>query len=232
MRPRRRAGSSCSRVVLALAGLLLAGCGIDIHPGAAAVVNGHVISQSQVDDLVLAACDYSRAVRAEQGGAEPTQSMGNLRTSLAGALIQFEITDEAASQLGLSVSEAKISELTSANPMPAGLSGESRDLLEGFFHDASRAQLQQAVLGAHLSDPKVTTADDVTPANVDAGMRYLDSFAAKQDVTVDPSYGSWDGSALVSSSGSLSDPVSTTPAARPNPSPDAVADLPPSQVCG
>lgn len=227
MRPGRRASSRRYLVSSAAAVLMLAGCGTNFHPGAAAVVNDHAISESEVDNLVLAACEYSKEVRLEQGGAEPGQSMASLRSSLAAALIRFEITDEAATQLGLSVSDAKIAELTAANQIPPGLSETTRELLEGFFLDASRAQLQQAVVGAHLSDPQVTTADHITSADSDAATQYLNHFAAKQDVTVNPSYGSWDGSALVHGSGSLSDPVSTTAtAAAP------VADLPPSQVCG
>lgn len=116
MTPRRLATGRRCLVAGALATLLLTGCGTGIRPGAAAVVNGHVISQDEVDELVLAACDYSKAVRLEQGGAEPAQSMADLRSRLALALIQFEITNAAAAQLGLSVSEAKIGQLTSANP--------------------------------------------------------------------------------------------------------------------
>lgn len=211
----------------------VAGCGVNIHPGTAAVVNGHVISQGEVDDLVLAACEYSEAVRLEQGGAEPGQSMAALRSSLAEALIQFEVTDEAARQLGLSVSDASVAKLTADSTMPPGLSDESRELLEGFFSDASRAQLQQAVVGAHLRDPKVVTAEDATPEDIDAATKYLNTFAADQDVTVNPSYGSWDGTTLVHTSGSLSDAVSTTPPADDlAAAPDPVKDLPPSQVCG
>ncbi len=211
----------------------LAGCGTNIHPGTAAVVNGHVISQGEVDDLVLAACEYSKAVRLQQGGAEPGQSMATLRSSFVEALIQFELTDEAVSQLELSVSDAGIAELTAANTMPPGLTEESQGLLEGFFFNASRARLQQAVVGAHLRDPKVVTAEDVIPEDIDAATKYLDKFATNQDVAVNPSYGSWDGSTLVHTSGSLSDAVSTTPpAAGPGAAPDPVKDLPPSQVCG
>lgn len=231
MRPRRLAARGRYLVTGALAMLLLAGCGTGIRPGAAAVVNGHVITQDEVDDLVLAACEYSKAVRLEQGGAEPAQSMATLRSSLAEALIQFEITDAAAAQLGVSVSDAKIAQLSSGNPMPAGLSKTSRDLLEDFFYGASRAQLQQAVVGAHLRDPKITTADAVTPQDLQAATEYLDDFAKQQEVTVNPSYGSWDGSTLVDVSGSLSDPVSTSATAA-DPAADPVEGLPPSQVCG
>ncbi len=196
------------------------------------MVNGHAITAGRVDALVLAACDYSKAVRQEQGGAEPTQSVAQLRSAITQALIQFELTGEAADQLGLSVSDAKIASLTSASTMPAGLNTDSRTLLEEFFSDSAKAQLQQAVVGAHLADPKVTTADDVSQTDLGAATPYLDKFAAKQDVSVNPSFGSWDGTTLVSGSGSLSDPVSTTPVPAGSTPAAAVGDLPPSQVCG
>lgn len=224
---RRRRGAALAVVV----GLALSGCGTQFHPGQAAIVDGDAISASHVDDLVLAACDYSEQVRVEQGGAEPTQSMASLRFGLMQALIQFDITDEAARQLGLSVSDAKIAEVASTSTMPPGLSSSSESLLKQFFSDSAKAQLQQAVIGAHLRDPKVTTADSVNQSDVQAAAPYLKKFAAKQDVIVDPSFGRWNGTTLVSASGSLSDPVSTTPPAVGGPSP-AVADLPPSQVCG
>lgn len=226
MRCRRR-----SAALAVVVGLALSGCGTKFHPGQAAIVDGDAISASHVDDLVLAACDYSERVRVEQGGAEPTQSIASLRFGLMQALIQFDITDAAARQLGLSVSDAKIAEAASTTTMPPGLSSSSESLLKQFFSDSAKAQLQLAVIGAHLRDPKVTSADSVNSSDMQAATPYLKKFAAKQEVTVDPSFGRWNGTTLVSASGSLSDPVSTTPPSPGGPSP-AVADLPPSQVCG
>jgi hypothetical protein len=215
--------------VSALLVVALTACGANFHPGEAAIVNGQGISASSIDNLVLAACDYSEQARLSQGGAEPTQSMANLRFSITQALIHFVITNEAASRLGLTVSDAKIASVAGSTSVPEGVSPTSRSLITKFFSDAAKAQLQQAAIGAHLRDPKVTTADAVTKKDLQAAAPYLDKFATQQHVVVDPSFGKWNGTALVQASGSLSDPVS---AAAGSSSATAVKDLPPSQVCG
>lgn len=212
--------------------MTLAGCGTRFHPGDAAVVDGTAITASSIDDLVLAACDYSRQVRLSQGGAVPTQSTASLRSNLAKALIQFEITDRAAAKLGVTVSDARIAQLAGTTSLPAGVSGTTKSLLTQFFHDSAKAQLQQAVIGAHLRDPSITTAEAVTQSDLSAAAPYLAKFAAKQDVSVDPSFGRWDGTKLIAASGSLSDPVSATPTPVTGNSASAVKDLPHSQVCG
>jgi SurA-like protein len=215
--------------VFALLVVTLTGCGANFHPGEAAIINGQGISVSSIDNLVLAACDYSKQARLSQGGAEPTQSMANLRFSITQALIHFVITNKAASLLGLTVSDAKIASVAGSTTVPDGVSGTNRSLLTNFFSDAAKAQLQQAVIGAHLRNPKITTADAVTKKDLQAAAPYLDKFTAHQHVVVDPSFGKWNGTALVQASGSLSDPVS---AAAGSSSATPIKDLPPSQVCG
>jgi hypothetical protein len=212
--------------------VVLAGCGLRFHPGEAAVVDGTAITAGHVDDLVLAACDYSKQVRLSQGGAVPAQSTASLRSNLIKALIEFVITDRAASKLGLTVSDARIAQLAGSTTMPAGVSSSTKTLLSEFFHNSAKAQLQQAAIGAHLRDPSITTADTVTQSDLSAATEYLNEFAAKQHGSVDPSFGKWDGTKLVDTSGSLSDPVSATPTPVTGNSASAVKDLPPSQVCG
>lgn len=227
MRLKRRFGAVAALVVFAVTG-----CGTSFHPGQAVVINGQGVSASSIDDLVLAACDYSKQVRLAQGGAEPTQSMASLRSSLTQALIQFAITNKAATQLGLTVSGAKIAALSGSSTMPPGISPSSRSVLTDFFADSAKAQLQQAVIGAHLRDRKVTTADAVTQDDLKAATPYLNKFAAKQHVVVDPSYGKWNGTALVAASGSLSDRVSAVSTPSTADPASSVKNLPPSQVCG
>lgn len=196
------------------------------------MVDGTAITANHIDDLVLAACDYSKQARLSQGGAVPTQSMANLRANLTKALISFAITDRAASKLGVSVSAARVAQVAGTSSMPAGVSAQTKSLLMQFFYASAKAQLQQAVIGAHLRDPSITTADSVTQNDVSAAAPYLLKFASQQDVSVDPSFGKWDGTRLIDTSGSLSYPVSATPTPATGISAGAVKDLPPSQVCG
>jgi hypothetical protein len=228
------------RAVAALAVVgVLAVTGCDAHPGSAAVINGSSISQSKVDNLVLAACDFTKVGRVQSGGTTPGQSMANLRHVILQDLITFEIAGEAAAHLHLTVSQAKIGEATANQSIPQSLSSSEREQLQQFFRASSVAQLQQAVIGAHLNDPTVTNADSVTNNNVaklvSQAQKYLQTFTAKQDIVVNPQYGAWNGHTLVDASGSLSKPASQAAlrwiTLRRSAS-SSVAELPPSQVCG
>ncbi len=213
-----------------LAVVFLTGCGPNFHPGDAAVVNGQAIRANQVDDLVLAACDYSAQNRVSQNGTLPTQSTANLRLAITQALIQFQLIDQVAHQQGLSVSDARIAQLMGGSPIPSGVSGQHRQLLAQFLRDSAKAQLQQAVIGAHLHHPNITTDAKVSKTDIPLATQYLNKFFAKQSVIVDPGFGKWTGTKLVPSSGSLSYPVSTTP--QPGQSTPDLQSLPASQVCG
>ncbi len=218
--------------VVALAGFAVAtviGCGTDLHPGAAAVVNGTTFSQSRVDDLVQAVCSFTKIQREQTGGTEPTATLAQARTSLSSALISFELTDLAAAQLGVTVKDSAVANAAAGNPVPEELDEADAELLQGFFEDSARFQLQQTAIGAHLEDPSVTTAAVTDEADAARAQGYLRKFAANQEVTVSPAYGAWNGSFVARRSGSLSDPVSETAKRLTR---QSAADLPPSQVCG
>jgi hypothetical protein len=217
----------------------LAVTGCDVHPGSAAVVNGTSISESKVDNLVLAACAFIKVGRIKSGGQTPGQSMASLRQVILEDLINFQITREAAARLHLTVSEAKIGEASANQPIPASLSSSEREQLQQFFRASSVAQLHQAVIGAHLQNHSVTNADNVTTNNVSrlvsASQKYLRTFSEKQDVVVNPKYGAWNGHNLVDVNGSLSAPASEAAkhwAALRRVDSSSVEGLPPSQVCG
>ena len=90
--------------------------GTDLNPGKAANVGDESISGGTVDDLVEAACEYTEAIRKEQGsGTEPTQAVANLRTSVTRQLIQGEVTQAAMDELGL----ASTSRLSPGSPQAA-----------------------------------------------------------------------------------------------------------------
>lgn len=230
---RRRAAAG----VAALAVLAVSGCGsTNLHSGSAAVVDGTAISQSQVDTMVMAACGFIKANNEANHQPGLNQSVAGLRNNLANSYIVFLLDDRAARKLHISISEAAISRFPS--PIPKGVSAADRATLKQFFHQATKSQLQEAVIGEHLKDPSVTTADKITRANITsyghAAMNYLSRFRVNQDVTVNPSLGIWSGTALQPGSGSLSDAVSTKAkkwltlrSGGGSPS-----DLPTSQRCG
>ncbi|MGH3471441.1 MAG: SurA N-terminal domain-containing protein [Nocardioidaceae bacterium] len=220
--------------VASLCVLALAGCGTDLHPGDAVVVNGTAISQAQVDSLVTAVCNYQKVEREAQGASKPSTSVAFLRSRLASDLISFKLKDKAAQDLGLEVTPAEVARLAGQSTVPKGLDGQDAGLIRGYFEDVARSNLEQALIGAHLKNPKVTSAEKVTQADLNAATPYMTAFAKKQHVTVNPSYGRWDGSSNQAVSGSLSDPVSAAAKAQLSSASklDAPAGTPASQVCG
>ena len=219
------------------AALALTSCGTDLNPGTAATVGDESISQGTVDDLVEAACEYTEAIRKEQGsGTEPTQAVANLRTSVTRQLIQGEVTQAAMGELGLSVNESTVSGIASGSQFPEGLATDQEELLQDFFEDQSRTLLGQAVVGAHLRDESITIGDDsLGQEDVDASRKYLADYAEKLGVDVNPAYGQWEDGDVVIASGSLSEPVSDEAKAAFTGLTGQGADisgLPASQVCG
>lgn len=209
--------------------------GCTFHPGSAAVVNGTTISQSNVDDLVLAACDFTELVNRKNPSSAQARPVSYFKHLFTQDLISFEITAKAAREMHLSVSPAAIAKITSQQSLPDGLSAGDRDRLTEFFTGAARSQLQQAVIGAHLKDSSVTTADNVTPDDVTAANKFMAAYTRKQSVQVNPAYGSWDGHRVGDTDGSLSVPESAAAGTwlrlRQNNASGATG-LPPNQVCG
>lgn len=232
----------CRTVGLALVAVLgVSGC--TFHPGSAAVVNGTKISQTDVDDLVTAACDFTRANRVKNAGATgPSTSVSSLKHLFTQNLVSFAITDKAARQLHLSVSQAAIGKITSQQTIPGGLSDSDKSTLDGFFTDSARTQLQQVLIGAHLKNASVTSIGQVSEADyqtlLTSADAYMSRFTKQQSVQVNPSYGSWDGGAVAATDGSLSAPESEVAGKwlrlRAQGATDStkVAGLPANQVCG
>jgi SurA N-terminal domain len=219
--------------------LSVASCGTDLHPGTAVTVGDTSIPESEVDDLVSAACSYTEESRlAEGSGDEPTQSIASLRRNVTQQLIQMELTNQAAADLGLTINESAASGLASQSidSIPDGVSAEDRELLEEFFTEQSESLLRQGVIGAHQRDESITVGDDsLTQEDVDAATEFLAQFADEVGVDVNPAFGTWSDGDLLLASGSLSDPVSDSAEAAFSDdlgSPGSLDGLPASQVCG
>ncbi|MGH3504379.1 MAG: SurA N-terminal domain-containing protein, partial [Nocardioidaceae bacterium] len=231
--PRRHKRSRITALA-ALTILAVSACGSNMHPGAAAVVDDTTISQGKVDDLVLAACDFTRLQRLKQGGAQPSLSVSGLRSNITGSLISYAVAHKAADHLHLSISDSKVGQLMQAQKLPKGLSTSDHELLKEFFTANTRSQVQQAVIAEHLKDPSVTSDANVQLSDAQAAADYMKKFTKKQDVVVNPSYGTWSGTSIDSSSGSLSSPVSSAAKAwaQADGSMQPGPNTPSSQTCG
>jgi hypothetical protein len=219
--------------VLVVGVFAVSGC--SFHPGSAAVVDGQSISQGDLDNLVMAACDFSKVRRLQAQGTAPATAMAYLRRIFLQDEISFIITAKAAQQLHLTITPASIANVTSGETIPAGLSSQDHDLLTMFFTDSARSQLQQATIGAHLSNPSVTDSSHVTPTDLRAAQKYMTAFTARQHVSINPAYGNWSGQRLGNAIDSLSVPVSHDAkhwaTLRKNDA-SGVKGLPAGQVCG
>jgi SurA N-terminal domain len=231
--------AAATAVVVAVVLLAVTACGTDLHPGTAATVGDTTIGESEVEDLVVAACSFTEETRiAEDSGSDPTQSIANLRRSVTQQLIQTEVTNQATQELGLTISESTASSLAaqSVDSIPDGVSPEDRELLEEFFTEQSRSLLGQGVIGAHLRDESITVGDEgITQDDVDGAQEYLAGFAADLEIEVNPAFGTWEDGEVLLASGSLSDPVSDVAEAAFSDSvgsPESLNELPASQVCG
>jgi hypothetical protein len=214
--------------------LAASGCDSDLHPGAAAVVDGTTISQDQVDDVVTAVCDYLMiANESAQTPSEPAFS--DLRSSFLGLYVEFEVVDAATEALGLTIHPADIDAFASQFELPDDLSDEDADIIDGYLYEQADDQVSQATIAAHLKDSGVTDSSDVDPNAIDGAADYLADQLSDADIEVNPAYGVWDGQAVTIGSGSLSSLVSKTlpppPEDGSQPQTDT-SDLPPSQVCG
>jgi hypothetical protein len=215
---------------------VLAVTGCTFHPGRAAVVNGSSISQSRVDNLVLAACAFSKQQRVTSTDTGPSTSVAYLRSLLTGDLISFQIIAKAYQQMGLQpITPAQVAQITKSEPVPASLSSSDRSQLTTFFAASARSELQEAVIGAHLTDPSVTSAAHVTSDDIKKSTAYLKHFTAQQQVALNPSYGTWADGTIHDTDGSLSaavsGPAKTWLVLRAKDS-SSVAGLPANQVCG
>ncbi len=217
----------------ALMGLTaLSGCSNGFNPGAAATVDGTVISTDTVDSIVSGACAYTDA-SSSSGAATPT-SLANLRLTITQAMIQFALTGEVTKAMHLSVSQAAIAKAGAGNTIPAGLSAADTAALKTFFDDYATSTGQLQLIGAHLADKSVTTSAQVTSDQSAKAQTYLATYSTKQDVSVNPAYGHWNGSTVGGGSGSLSNAVSASAKdsldAETNPQADT-SKLLATQVC-
>lgn len=211
----------------------LTGCDAQLHPGDAAVVNGTSISQDDVDDVVTAVCNYIEI--ANKSAEQPSNpAFSDLRSSFLGLLIQFDIVSAVTSELGLTIYPADI-EKAAQFPLPDELSQEDQDIINDYLYQQAESQVGQATIAAHETDSGVTNSTGVTIDPNSPPPDAVQQALADADVSVNPGFGSWDGTTVTTSSGSLSDLVST-----PKPTsneggasaPTDTGDLPPSQVCG
>ena len=156
----------------------------------------------------------------------------------------FELVGNASDGLGLTIRPSDVETIAAQSSVPEGLDERDTELLKDFFYSSAKAQLQQAVIGAHLKSSGVTSSEGVSLDSVTDSDDYIRDYFSNADVDINPLYGTWDGTNVTAGSGSLSDPVSDrakalspteqeqTPSGDLTPTEASEPEVPANQTCG
>ena len=211
MTTRSRIRSTRSWLAIGVIALVLSGCSTDLHPGSAAVVEGTNITQGSLDDLVNAACTYTKEFR-EQDARVQELNLAEIRATFLTGEVQAEITRKLAAEQGLTVAPAQVEQaaVRSVSSIPDTVPEDDRQVLTDYFDEQAETSILQAVIGKHRQDKSVTDGSQVTADEIAASKPFMQTYFENADVDVNPEYGSWNGSTLDKGTGSLSLRVSKT----------------------
>lgn len=216
---------------VAAALLLLAGCGGDVSPGTASVVNGTTITTSQVNELTDAQCaGVALAAKSQQAQAGSRKQIARGALSL---LIDTQLNLDFAKTLGLDpnpTTEALI--YSRVDPLIQALPKKDRAVTEQVFHRWAKARDLMTQVGAIATGQAVTADNEDTILN--AGYAKRQSWLKDIKVETDPIYGptkegfpgAGDGSVSKASSSFAKSGAAATEA------PAWVSELPANQRCG
>ena len=202
---------------LAAAGVLaLSGCGI--HPGKAAVVGSSDISVDEVDTTAAVVCVVD-------------QSVGGVQSIARRKAMEFLIGAELIEEFGRDRGQTPTGSQLSASPALDQIQNDAQTLPEDLRQDyidiiTRLVETQQTLINVGF----LKAAEDGTGADgaLAEGSQQYSAWLADEapEVSVDPRFGKWEGSALVPGDSSLSVAVSemATQAGQG-------VDLPATQVC-
>ncbi|MEU9200068.1 SurA N-terminal domain-containing protein [Streptomyces sp. NPDC048332] len=188
MHRRRRTALTVSAALLGAAPLLAA-CGSQAHPGAAAVVGGDRITVATVQGQVE---EVRRAQDASKQAAQVTNQSGQLGRAKLHGMILDRVLDKASADAGVTVTRAEIQQMR--QQAAAQYQGEAGlraavlqerwiapDQIDAFL----REQIQLTKLGQALG------ADPTTPAGTKVLGDALTKASKALKVDVNPRFGAW-----------------------------------------
>ena len=214
--------------------VLLTACG-QVHPGAAAVIDGTRIPLDEVDSLSAAYCRANIAIAEAQG--QPTTPEGGVesRRRVLGAILQLEIARRAADSLGVEVepSSYAVDEGAFAELLTA-VGEEHEDEVTELVRMNAESNALLVAIGAHELGQDVAQLDEQQRAEAgQAGQDFIREFGRDLDIDIDPRLGVSPEGAISAETGSLSVAVSdeaTTPQS-PEEATSRLDALPELQVC-
>ncbi|MFH8567354.1 SurA N-terminal domain-containing protein [Streptomyces sp. NPDC017993] len=202
---RRRTALSVSALAALAAAPLLAACGTDAHPGAAAVVDGKRITVSQLQAKV-------RDVREAQGkspqGGQMISSTGRLSLATLNGMIFDEVLERAAQDAGVEVTRRDIQKWRAAAEKRAGGAERLQALWlqQAIAPDEIDAMVRNQLLldgvAEHLG------ADRGQPQGQQKLAQTLSKTSRSMGIDVNPRFGTWDDQEVIL--GETKDPWITT----------------------
>ncbi|MFF0054421.1 SurA N-terminal domain-containing protein [Streptomyces microflavus] len=189
MHRRRRTALAVTAATL-LAAPLLAACGNEAHPGAAAVVGGERIEVSAVQ---AQAADVRTAQESSPEAAQLVNKSGQLNRAKLHGLIFGRILDKAAEDAGVTVSRKEIQEARTASRAQAGGEEQLRAMMlqqRWVAPDQIDGDMRQEVLLPKLA--KALGADLGTPAGQQVVGEALTKASKQLKIDVNPRFGAWD----------------------------------------
>lgn len=189
MHRRRRTALAVSAATL-LAAPLLAACGNEAHPGAAAVVGGERIEVSAVQ---AQAADVRAAQESSPEAAQLVNKSGQLGRAKLHGLIFGRILDKAAEDAGVTVTRKEIQEARTASRAQAGGEEQLRAMMlqqRWVAPDQIDGDMRQEVLLPKLA--KALGADLGTPEGQQVVGEALTKASKQLDIDVNPRFGAWD----------------------------------------
>ena len=208
--------------VLVLAGLMLAACS-NVHPGAAATVDGQTISMKTLDKTAGAYCKLTLASSQQQGATPPTNA--DMRRQAVSTLVSLVVARKIAKEEGITPKPADY-ELTSEQEgqvAKAFPNEKNLDELNKLIEQSQELSAISLALGQKVTGqaPTAETAAQIGAA----GQAEITKAFKDNDVKFAPRFGLSNSSAkTVSATGSLSVAPTDLGADDPN-------ELPKAQRC-
>ncbi|MEU5631035.1 SurA N-terminal domain-containing protein [Streptomyces rishiriensis] len=188
MHRRRRTALLLSAVIAAAP--LLAACGNDAHPGAAAVVGGQRITVAQLESRVKEVRAAQRAVFTDDTQyAQALAQTGTLTRDTLHGMVLDRVLQRAAEDAGVTVTPREVQEMrTGLEQQAGGAEGLRKAWLQQYgippqrLEDNLRLQLEAQKLATRLG----------TNTSQPAFWNALSKASKSLDVDLNPRYGSWD----------------------------------------
>ncbi|WP_254878542.1 SurA N-terminal domain-containing protein [Streptomyces sp. NA04227] len=193
-RPHRRRTALALSAAFVAAAPLLAACGNEAHPGAAAVVGDERITVSQLENRVNEVRDAQRdATGGGQRYAQAIAKTGGLTRETLHTMVLDRILDQAAKDAGVSVNRREIQEMRGElEGQTGGAKGLEASWLQQYAVAPERLDesLRSELLAQKLA--RKIGADMNTKQGQSTFWAALSRASKKLDVDLNPRYGTWD----------------------------------------